>query len=114
MCVNKICQWRWAMVLCLLCLSACAGDNTRPPISARFLTGGQVRVTSNTPSVILYTACGSRFSGVAGLANSGDEGVVLKSEYCSGAWWYQVQVTALKNEKWQGIGWLAEESLRVK
>ncbi|MEK7809592.1 MAG: hypothetical protein AAB571_11000 [Chloroflexota bacterium] len=113
MCVNKICQWRWVMVLCLLFLSACA-SNPRPPTSARFVTGAQVRVVSDTPSAILFTACGSRFSGMAGVANSGDEAVVLKSEYCSGAWWYQVQVTALKNEKWQGIGWLAEESLRVK
>lgn len=113
MCVNKIYQVRWTMVLCALLLSACA-SNPRPPTSARFVTGAQVRIVSSTPSAILYTACGSRFSGAAGVANSGDEGVVLKSEYCGGDWWYQVQVTALKNEKWQGIGWLAEESLRIK
>ncbi|MBI5715446.1 MAG: hypothetical protein HZC38_18765 [Chloroflexi bacterium] len=113
MCVNKNCQWRWVLLLSLLFLSACASD-PRPTVSARFVTGAHVRIVSDTPSVILFTACVSRFSGAAGLANSGDEGVVLKSEYCGGMWWYQVQVTALKNEKWQGIGWVAEESLRIK
>ena len=100
----------WALFA--IFVSACGGGQATPV--AKFATGGYVRLKADTASLILFTECGSPFGRLAGIANSGDEAVILQRDLCNGGWWYQVQVKALKNEDWQGIGWVDEDSLKVK
>lgn len=100
------------LALFAIFVSACGGGKATP--AARFATGSYVRLKADTASLILFTECGSPFGSLAGVANSGDEAVILKRDLCNGDWWYQVQVKALKNEDWQGIGWVAEGNVKQK
>ena len=93
-----------------LFLAACGGDQPR----AKFATGSRVILIGSTSSLILRTGCASPFTQFAGVANVGDEAVILRREYCDEDWWYRVQVTALKEEDWQGIGWVNEANLKTK
>lgn len=93
-------------------VSACGGGAKTPV--ARFATGSSARITADTASVILFTDCGSPFGHMAGVANSGDNAVILRRDICNGDWWYQVQVTALKGEDWKGIGWVIEGNMKTK
>lgn len=99
------------LLLLALLLGAC-GDEKKP--AARFPTASRVRLQSVAPGIALYASCNGPFGGLTGVANDDDEAVVLKREYCNHKWWYKVQVTALKNEDWQGIGWVAEADLKTK
>ncbi len=100
------------LALFAIIVSACGGSEATP--AARFATGSYVRLKADTASLILFTECGSPFGRLAGVANSGDEAVILERDHCNGDWWYRVQIEALKNEDWQGMGWVLEDSLKVK
>ena len=100
------------LALFAIIASACGGGKATP--AARFAVGNSVRLKADTASFVLYTECGSPFGGLAAVANSGDEAVILKRDICNGESWYQVQVKALKNDDWQGIGWVAEDGLKVR
>jgi hypothetical protein len=99
-------------VAATLILSACAGEQVGNP--ARFNVSTQVRFDVDTQSVILYTECGSNFSRLAGVANATDDAVILHRNLCGEDWWYEIQVGALKNEEWKGIGWVPESKLKTK
>ncbi len=100
----------WALLA--IFVVACGKAEATPV--ARFATGSYVRLKADSASLILFTECGSPFGGLSGVANSGDEAVILEREVCNGGWWYQVQLKALKNADWKGIGWVAEDSLKVR
>ncbi len=105
----------WPLMLAAvvaLVLTACAADKAGN--AARFSISSRVQFNADTNSVLLYTECGSNFSRLAGVANSDDEAVVLHRNQCGEDWWYEVQVGALKNEDWKGIGWVPESKLKTK
>ncbi len=99
------------LILLALALGAC-GDEKKP--AAKFAMTSRVRLQSSSPGIALYASCNGSFGGLNGVANNDDEAVILRREFCNHKWWYKVQVTALKNEDWQGIGWLAEADLKTK
>ncbi|MBM4423055.1 MAG: hypothetical protein FJ030_06630 [Chloroflexi bacterium] len=105
-------RWLLALILLTAALAACQTEEATP--SAKFPVGSRVRFVGDTESIILYIDCGSVINKIAGVANMDDAAVTLDRKYCDGRWWYQVQVPALKDEDWKGIGWAAEENLKAK
>jgi hypothetical protein len=101
----------WLSLLAIL-VSACA--NAQATQIPHYPVSMEVRLKSDSASLIMFSECGTPFGSLAGLANNGDVAVIVDRQNCNGSWWYQVQVPALKSEKWHGIGWVPEESIKVK
>ena len=97
-----------------LFLVACTSAGDAPLRSSKYSRGMRVEVIAETASVILYSDCTSLTSLLVGLANSGDIAVVRDRKNCDDGWWYQVQILALADADWEGIGWLPEQSLKIR
>ena len=97
-----------------LLIVACTTAEDASFRSAKYSRGMRVEVIADTASVVLYSDCTSLTSLLVGLANSGDIAVVRARQNCDDGWWYEVQIVALANTEWEGIGWLPEQSLKIK
>lgn len=95
-------------------LAACSTQEARPSRLPKYSQGTRVEIASESPSLSLYSDCSSRMARLVGLANAGDAATVLERKSCSGGWWYQIQVAALRDTDWEGVGWVPEENLKIR
>lgn len=97
--------WRWAQ--------SSRSEPTRP---AALGVGAAVRVTvPGGRSVSVLRGCPTEFfQGVLGVATDGQSGQVLARRWCEDGWWYKVEIPALSDSDWGGVGWIEERYLSPK
>ena len=100
--------------LITLLIVACTTAEVEPTRSAKFSRGMRVQVVADTPSLSLFSDCRTGTTPLVGMANSGDDAVVRGRRTCVDGWWYEVQILALADTEWEGIGWVHEQNLKIR
>jgi len=88
------------------------GESAPPP---RMALGSSVQVSvPNRASISMLSGCpGGLLQGVEGVATSGQRGIIRDRRVCEDEWWYKVEIPSLKENGWDGIGWVAGSYLNL-
>lgn len=70
--------------------------------------GSSIQISvPNRASTSLLTGCpGGLLKGLNGVATNGQRGIIRDRRVCGDEWWYEVEIPELKEDGWDGAGWI--------
>lgn len=88
-------------------------EGSAPPPSIALGSSVMVSVPDQTSTSMLSGCPGGLLKGVKGIATTGQRGVVRDRKACGDEWWYEVEIPELREDGWDGTGWIDGDYLQL-
>jgi eukaryotic-like serine/threonine-protein kinase len=84
-----------------------------PPPQMALGSSVQVSVPDKASISMLSGCPGGLLKGLKGVATSGQRGIIRDRRTCGDEWWYEVEISELKDGDWDGTGWIDGDYLTL-